>query len=123
MPVPIGWEWPGLPPGPVTLTALKSRLGLAATDTHDDEFVSAVVAAVNTKIRCWPIAARAMEWEDWPADIAEGALMLGARLYRRRNSASGVEAFGAEGILYVRRSDPDIAMLLELGEYQPPAVG
>lgn len=118
---PNGWEWPGLPPGPVTLASLKSRLGL--TDSRDDEFVGNVVAAVNSKVRIFPIARRAVGLDAWPGDITEGALMLAARLFRRRNSASGVEAFGAEGILYVRRSDPDIAMLLELGEYQPPAVG
>lgn len=118
----IGAEWPDLPSGgPATVEALKSRLGL--TDTADDAFISSVVAAVNVKIRRWPVAAHAVGLETWPADITEGAVMLGSRLYRRRNSASGVEAFGADGILYVRRNDPDIAMLLELGEYTPPGVG
>lgn len=118
----VGTEWPGLPQGgPVIPANLKARLGL--TDTADDVFVGAVAAAVNVKVRRWPVAARAADLGEWPADVTEGAMMLAARLYRRRNSASGVEAFGAEGVLYVRRNDPDIALLLELGEYAGPQVG
>lgn len=118
----VATEWPDLPGGgPATPAGLKQRLAL--TDGADDTFIDAVVAAVNVKVRRWPVSAHAVGLDAWPADIVEGATMLAARLYRRRNSASGVEAFGAEGILYVRRNDPDIAMLLELGEYTPPAVG
>lgn len=118
----VATEWPGLPSaGPVAPDALKARLGLA--DADDDVFVGAVTAAVNVKVRRWPVAARAAGLDTWPADVVEGATMLAARLYRRRNSASGVEAFGAEGVIYVRRNDPDIAMLLELGEYAGPQVG
>jgi hypothetical protein len=52
-----------------------------------------------------------------------GAKLLGARLYRRRNSPEGVATFAAEGAVYVQRNDPDIAMTLGIGQYAPPVVG
>jgi hypothetical protein len=48
---------------------------------------------------------------------ALGAAMLGARLYRRRNSPEGVATFTADGAVYVQRNDPDVAMLLGIGAY------
>lgn len=55
--------------------------------------------------------------------LAQGFKMLVARLYRRRNSPGGIEALGDTGPVYISRRDPDIAMLLGLGEYTRPAVG
>lgn len=55
--------------------------------------------------------------------IIRGFTMLVARLYRRRNSPGGIEALGETGPVYISRRDPDIAMLLGLGEYTRPAVG
>jgi hypothetical protein len=34
-----------------------------------------------------------------------------------------VEAFGAQGAVYVNRNDPDIAQLLKLGSWSAPQVG
>ena len=48
--------------------------------------------------------------------------MLAARLFRRRNSPGGVEAF-TDGAVYVARTDPDVAALLSIGPYKPPQVG
>lgn len=118
----LGAEWPGLPTGgPVLRDVLKDQLGL--TDDEDDAFLDRVVLAVNRKIRRWPVSRYAEGLEAWPADIVEGGMMLCVRLYRRRNSPSGVESFGAEGALYVQRNDPDIGMLLELGAHAGPQVG
>ena len=48
-----------------------------------------------------------------------GLVMLTARLVRRRNSPGGIEGFGADGgSAYVRRNDPDVAMLLGLDTYR-----
>jgi hypothetical protein len=50
--------------------------------------------------------------------------MLAGRLYRRRNSPAGVEAFSdLGGAVYVQRNDPDIALLLRTGAYARPMVG
>ncbi|KQB84940.1 hypothetical protein [Corynebacterium oculi] len=59
----------------------------------------------------------------WSADVAFGAKMLCARIYRRRNSPAGVEALGELGPVYVSRNDPDLAQLLKLGRYAPLQVG
>lgn len=121
-------SWPDLPlEGPVTVDGLKDQLSI--TDDVDDQFIERVVLAVNVKIKRWPVSAMASQPgvpegdRKWPGDIAEGAMMLAVRLYRRRNSPSGVESFGAEGAMYVVRHDPDIAMLLEIGNHAPPQVG
>lgn len=50
----------------------------------------------------------------WPYRYKLGARMLAARLWRRRNSPEGVAAFTGEGVVYVRRTDPDVADLLRL---------
>ena len=54
-----------------------------------------------------------------PADASAslGCKMLAARLYRRRNTPNGVEAFTDGGAMYVARFDPDIGRML--GLYQP----
>ncbi len=124
----LAQEWPDLPPaGPVTPATLKQQLGIA--DAADDAFVDRITLAVNRKVRRWPIGAYGSQPDVapgdrvWPGDLVEGAMMLAVRLFRRRNSPAGVEAFGAEGALYVQRNDPDIAMLLELGAYAGPQVG
>lgn len=115
-------EWAGLPAGgPASLDAVKALLGI--TDNVDDAVVTAKVDAANSIIRGLPISQLAVDAETWPARIVEGGNMLAARWVRRRNSPAGVEAMGEFGAAYVMRSDPDIAQLLQLGSWQPPAVG
>lgn len=60
---------------------------------------------------------------DWPDNIRLGAVMLAARVYRRRNSPAGVESLGEMGPVYISRNDPDLAQLLQIGRYAPPRVG
>ena len=59
----------------------------------------------------------------WGASTVMGAVMLTARLIRRRNSPAGIEAFSGDGATYVSREDPDVARLLRLGKHKPPQVG
>lgn len=59
----------------------------------------------------------------WAMDTHLAGLMLAGRLYRRRNSPSGVEAFTGDGATYVSRNDPDVARLLRIEGYAPPRVG
>lgn len=101
-----------------TLDAVAQRLRLADTDPERRD-LAGPVAAVIAKVTAWT----GVDVDDWPADVVEGALMLAARLHRRRNSPAGVEAFNEMGAIYVSRRDPDVAMLLGLGEWTPPRVG
>lgn len=117
-------EVPALPEaGPATVPGVKTHLGIE--DTRDDARLASLVAAVNGKVRRWPCAEAAAGAADWTgaADVVEGANLLASRLFRRKNSPAGVEAFGSDGLAYVQRQDPDVAMLLGLGPWQSPAVG
>lgn len=117
-------ELAGLPAGgPATLAAVKAHLKI--TDTADDTRLDSIVAAVNASIRRWRVAADSLATDPaaWPFHVVEGATLLAARLFRRKNSPAGVESFGELGAAYVMRNDPDIAMLLRLGSWQTPAVG
>jgi hypothetical protein len=106
--------------GPATSPGVKGFLKI--TDTDDDAELADIVAAVNAVVRGLPVAV-VVDAAAWPANITRGANMLAGRLFRRRATPSGVEAFGVDGVVYVSRNDPDIAMLLELGPYARPAVG
>jgi len=117
--------------GPGGLELLKAQLHIAEDDLTDDETLDTIVAAVATVIRTLPVAGDASApaadpmvlLEEWPDYITYGATLLGARLFRRRNSPAGVEAFGEFGPVYVQRNDPDIAMMLRLGSWARPGVG
>lgn len=98
---------------------VAARLSLSEGDPEYKQLPE-VVDAVQAMVSTWcGIPTPDM----WPANIATGASMLAARLHRRRNSPAGVEAFNDMGAIYVSRRDPDIAMLLGLAEWTPPAVG
>jgi hypothetical protein len=117
-------ELVGLPEGGPTSRALvKVQLSIAADDTRDDDRLDAIVAAVNNLVRGMRVSEAAVGATEWPAKIVQGATMLAARLFRRKNSPAGVEAFGQLGGAYVMRNDPDIAQLLQLGTYQSPQIG
>lgn len=90
----------------------------------------ATVDAVNAKVRTWPIATIAdtdPAPADWSADefagIVLGSVLLAARLFMRRNSPDGVAAFSDGSPAYVARTDPDVALLLQLGTNIAPQVG
>lgn len=117
-------EVAGLPTGgPATVPAVKLHLGI--TDTTDDTRLDSIVAAVNAVVRRFRVATDATDAPDWAAapHVVEGAVMLSARLFRRKNSPAGVEAFTDLGAAYVMRNDPDIAMLLRIGPWAAPGIG
>lgn len=88
---------------------------------EDTTYLETTVAAVVAKVASWldPLA----EGAEYPADVRHGTTMLAARMWRRRATPSGVETTGEFGAFYVPRTDPDIAMLLGLGNYLGPRVG
>lgn len=108
--------------GPASFSTVKSHLKIGAEDTADDAALKIAVDAVNDFCSTLRLAAEVTEGQ-WPPRAVQGATMLASRLWRRRNSPAGVEAFAAAGALYVRRDDPDVAMLLGLGEWSTPGVG
>ncbi|AGW42457.1 hypothetical protein O159_25240 [Leifsonia xyli subsp. cynodontis DSM 46306] len=89
----------------------------------DDQNMSLVVGAVNAYVGGLPVVAGVPEDTAWPASVTLGALMLGARLLRRRNSPNGVEALTSDVISYTARYDSDIARMLGLDGFESPAVG
>lgn len=83
----------------------------------DDVDLVDVCDAVDEFVRGLPSVIQFVEPMDeaaWPPRYALGARMLAARLWKRRNSPEGVAAFTGEGVVYVRRTDPDIAEQLRL---------
>lgn len=108
----------------VTLPQVKAW-GRITSDT-DDAALQLVVDAVVDLVKGLPIAQRSNTDPapaDWPDAVRMGAVMLAARVWRRRNTPGGVESAGDFGVAYVRRTDPDIAQMLELGDYSRPGVG
>lgn len=102
---------------------------LSIGDDRDDQALGLVVDAVNDQVRSWngpPTVANTDTGAlDYRAKYRQGATMLAARVYRRRNSPNGVESYGSEmaGAVYTTSRDPDVAQLLELGRYERPAIG
>ncbi|QFG13038.1 head-to-tail adaptor [Gordonia phage Schiebs] len=110
-----------IPAGQFGIESVARQLGLSDTDPQRS-MLDGPVAAVGALVPQW-CGVSPDNWPSWPANVAEGATMLAARLHRRRNSPSGVESFGELGPVYVQRNDPDVAMLLGLGAWTPPRVG
>lgn len=119
---------------------VKAQLRLAGADTADDDLVTRCAAAVEPQVqRARPdgypapaptggrvrgsagrFTAAGVYTPD--AEVYQAAVMLAARLVRRRNSPGGVETFG-ESVTYVSRHDPEIARALRTGLWALPGVG
>lgn len=95
--------------------AVAKQLGLIDADKKRFE---AICDAVHALVAAW-----VPPTQHNSAAVKLGAEMLAARLWRRRQSSTGVETLGDIGTIYVARYDPDIAQLLGIGSYAPPSVG
>lgn len=118
LPTPRTFEPEWLSPDDV-----KSWLKLNGQDTSDDALILAVCAQTEPYVaRCRPEFldpdSGAYEPDD---ETYQGARMYAAREYRRRNSPSGIEAFG-DVTSFVARFDPDIDRALQTGAYARPVV-
>lgn len=110
--------------GPATLELVRSQLSIPEGDTSDDARLTQVVDAVNAVVRVLPVVAdNADTITTWPANVWLGATLLAARVGKRILNPGGVEAVTNSTVLYTMRDDPEVAMLLKLGDYAPPAVG
>lgn len=110
--------------GPTTRDLVKDHLRI--TGSADDTVLDGVVGAVNAIVRSWPVA-QPFDTDPAPAgwsdNVVYGSTLLAARLFRRRNTPDGVAAFSDSGPVYLSRNDPDVALLLEVGNNKMPAVG
>lgn len=82
-----------------------------------------IVASVNAYVRELPVVQNLAAEAAWPADVKLGAVMLAARLAKRRNSPNGIEAATDLNVTYTARYDSDISRLLRLDGHRMPAVG
>jgi hypothetical protein len=102
----------------VDLATVKAELGYTNVDAPRDARLQLRVDAVNTWVRQLPVAADSLTYGSpppaWPSYITLGGTMLATRLWRRKDSPSGVEAFTDGTAFYVQRNDPDVARLLKL---------
>jgi hypothetical protein len=104
---------------PVTVTQVETYLGLVPG--QDTAVVTQATDSANAYVARLPW----LQAGDPPAvvetpDVVDGTIKLAARLYRRRNTPGGVEAFGDAGLAYVSRADPEVSTLLRL---RTPRVG
>ncbi len=82
-----------------------------------------IVAATNAFVSDLPVVQHLAQGEAWPKSVTLGAIMLAARLAKRRNSPNGIEAATDMNVTYTARYDSDISRLLQLDKFQAPAVG
>lgn len=117
------------PDGPATLGGTKTELVIPDDDHTEDDLIVQRVNAVNSIVLSWPVASvadtdpPAADWNGAQLQhIVVGANMLAARLHRRRGSSDGTAVLGSE-LLGVALGDPDVALLLQVGNGAKPAVG
>lgn len=80
------------------------------------------VNAVNELVRDLPVSDGARGAATWDAHsrIVKGATMLAGRVWRRRDTNGGIYSAGDVVPIFVHTRDPDVALLLNLGDYAKP---
>jgi hypothetical protein len=114
----------------ITTDAVTAWLKLPAGEAASQAAVIAqVTASVVSFVDSLGTIRRVPDQDDptvlvWAPETDLGALMLASRLWRRRNSPAGIEAFSeVGGASYVSRYDSDVARLLRIDAFLKPAVG
>lgn len=109
---------------------VKDQLRIDAIDTDDDDLIGRAIGSAMVEVE----RARRDQFTFTPnvpaapaiftpdGEVYQGAVMLAARLVRRRNSPAGIETF-SDSVAYVSRWDPDIQRALRQGAYSWPGVG
>ena len=111
---------------PVWLSQAAVRSWLRLGDSEPVEEIDRVCADVEIYVQ---IARPDMYDDAEPpvyrpdALVYDAAVMLAAKVLRRRNSPGGVEAFAGIGVSYVAKYDPEIAQRLDLDLYRRPRTG
>jgi hypothetical protein len=110
---------------PTTVDRLKIHLGITPARPVDDEALADAVAAANDLVVTLRPDLPPVDpdlQEDWPPRADEAATLQAARLYGRRGSVQGIASFQDVGVSLLPRIDPDVRLLLELGEYQESGI-
>jgi hypothetical protein len=106
---------------PTSTEVVAATFGLVDLTPAETLRLDGIVDAVNDYVRGLPKAERARGSLIWPASIVEGSTMLAGRLWLRKDTPGGVFAVtGGTVPIFVHRQDPDIALLLDLGDYAKP---
>lgn len=108
------------PSGPATVEAVAGWLGVPEGNP-ERAHIAVVVPAVNAYVASFHDTPP--EGDPWPSLVTQGAVMLAARITRRRNSPAGVEAFTELGPTYVSRYDVDLDRFLGMGGHRRIVVG
>lgn len=106
-------------PGKTDFTAARVIAWAQLKGPEPAEAIGQLIPVVTDLIDQLPDAPRT-EDGDWAPATVQAAIMMTARLYRRRNSPGGVEAFAEGGATYVARFDPDIEQMLRTGKHARP---
>lgn len=101
----------------VTSNDVEEWLGTSLTE-KDKKVLGTITQPVNVTVTDWHGSP-----DTWNERIQQGAVMLAAHLWRRRGTPAGVASFGEDGVAYVQKHDPQVAMLLGLGGWTTPRVG
>lgn len=102
---------------------VRIKGGVAGLDPDELDRLTRIVDAVNAWVRTLPVADGSMGAASWPANIVEGSTMLAGRFWRRRDTPGGIYSAGDIVPIFVHHRDPDVALLLRLGDYGKPSVG
>jgi hypothetical protein len=114
---------------PTTVDRLKTHLGLSGARQVDEDAMQDAVDAANDLVAALrtdldPIDPHpSQDPVVWPPRVDEAATLQAARLYGRRGSVQGVAAFADAGVSLLARLDPDVRVLLQLGENQDSCFG
>lgn len=100
---------------------VASWSGITVIGSQEQTILPLIVDAVNAYVDALPHIDRD-EAGQWAPTTRLGAIMLAARLYRRKNSPGGIEAVG-DSMSYIARYDSDISRLLNTDTFRKPVVG
>lgn len=106
---------------PTTTAIVASTFRINNPTPEESSRLDNIVDAVNAYVRDLPVADKARGATSWPANIVEGSTLLAGRLWRRKDTPGGVAVIDGPVPIFVHRRDPDIALLLGLGDYGKPA--
>jgi hypothetical protein len=109
---------------PTTVDRLQVHLGLTGSRPVDVAAMEAAVDAANGIVAALRADLPSLGSDPapvWPDHVDQAATIQAARLYGRRGSVQGVAAFADAGVSLLARLDPDVRVMLQLGEYQQSA--
>lgn len=94
-----------------------SSLRVSPSDSDYDSLLM-VAEAVVAYVSSLPVVVDLPTGEPLPPSVELGMVMLASRMYRRKNSPTGIDSVTADGVTYVTRYDSDIASMLRLDSPQ-----